>query len=50
MKLPPNEKIASIIGNRLVASAIHRPVASALGCPFVHLVDGKSVQDVLNGH
>ena len=46
MKLPPNEKIASIIGNRLLASAIHRSVASALGCPFVHLVDGKTVQDV----
>lgn len=46
MKLPSNEKIASITGNRLLASAIHRSVASALGCPFVHLVDGKTVQDV----
>ena len=40
------EKIASIIGNRPLASAIHRSVASALGCPFVHLVDGKTIQDV----
>jgi len=46
MKLPSNEKIASVVGNRLLASAIHRSVARALGCPFVHLVDGKSVQDV----
>ena len=46
MKLPSNEKIASIIGNRLLASAIHSSVASALRCPFVHLVDGKTVQDV----
>ncbi|MBA7706894.1 hypothetical protein ES703_115753 [subsurface metagenome] len=46
MKLPSNEKIASTIGNRLLASAIHRSVASALGCPFVYLVDGKTVQDV----
>ena len=46
MRLPSNEKIPSITGNRLLASAIRKSVALALGCPFVHLVDGKSVQDV----
>jgi len=46
MKRPLNEKIASIIGNQLLASAIHRSVASALGRPFVHLVGGKTERDV----
>lgn len=46
MKRPSNEKIASIIGNRLLASAIHRSVASALGCPFVHLVSGATEWNV----
>ena len=40
------EEIASIIGNRPLASAIHRSVASALGCPFVHLVADKTIWDV----
>ncbi len=46
MESPSNEKIASMIGNRVLASAIRRSVASSLGCPFVHLVDGKTVQDI----
>ena len=46
MKRLSNKRIALIIGNRLLASAIHRSVASALRCPFVYLVDSKSVQDV----
>ncbi len=40
------EKIALIIGNRPLASAIYRSVTSALGCPFVHLVGGKTEWDV----
>jgi len=40
------EEISLVIGNRPLALAIHRSVASALGCPFVHLVAGKTVWDV----
>ena len=40
------EEIALIIGNRPLASAIYRSVASALGCPFVHLIGGKTEWDV----
>ncbi len=46
MKQPLNDKIASIIGNQPLASAIHRSVTSALDCPFVHLFGGKSVWNV----
>lgn len=40
------QKIASIIGNGPLASDIHRSVSSALICPFVSLVGGKTVWDV----
>lgn len=40
------EKIASIIGNRPLASAIHSSVTSALRHSFVHLVHGKTTWDV----
>ena len=40
------EEIASIIHNKLLASAIHKSVASALKCPFIHIIDGNTVWDV----
>jgi len=46
MKRLSNNRTTLILGNRLLASAIHRSVASALRCPFVSLADSKSVQDV----
>jgi hypothetical protein len=46
MNRPSIEKIASIIGNRPLASAIHRSVATALGSPFVHLACGKTVWNI----
>lgn len=39
------EKIASIIGNQPLASAIHSSISSAIGCPFVHLAGSKTVWD-----
>ena len=41
-----DKNIVSIIGNQPLASAIHTSVTSALRCPFVHLVSGKTVWDV----
>ena len=41
-----DENIVSIIGNQPLASAIHSSVTSALRCPFVHLVGGKTVWDI----
>jgi hypothetical protein len=41
-----DKNIASIIGNQLLASAIHRSVTSALRSPFVHPVGGKTVWDI----
>lgn len=40
------EETALIIGNRPLASAIHRSVAAALGCPFVHLGGAKTERDL----
>ena len=40
------EEIASIIHNQPLASAIHKSVASALRCPFIHIIDGNTVWDV----
>lgn len=41
-----DENIASIIGNQPLASAIHSSVASALRCPFIHLVSTKTIWDI----
>ncbi|MCP4582841.1 MAG: hypothetical protein GY839_14620 [candidate division Zixibacteria bacterium] len=47
MKQPlVDNNISSIIGNQPLASAIHSSVTSALRCPFVHLVSGKTVRDI----
>ncbi len=50
MNRPSHEEIveetASIIGNRPLASAIHRSVASAFRYPFVHLLGGETEWDV----
>lgn len=36
-------RIASVIGNRPLASAISDSIARALDCPFVHLKEGKTI-------
>ena len=46
MKQPSNKKIASIIGNKPLASAINSSVALALDCSFVHLAGGKTVWSI----
>lgn len=46
MKTLDTQKTASIIGNGSLASDIHRSVSSALICPFVCLVGGKTVWDI----
>lgn len=40
------EKIASIIHNQPLASAIHKSVVSALSNPNIYLIDGNSVWDI----
>jgi len=42
------DKIAAIIHNQPLASAIHDAAASALRCPFIHIVDANNVWDVFN--
>ncbi len=46
MRQTSNEKIASIINNQLLSSAIHKSIASALESQFVHINDGNTVWDV----
>ncbi len=41
-----SKKIASVIGNPFLASAIHKSISLALGNPFVHVVTGKTVWDI----
>ncbi len=40
------DKIASVIHNQLLASAIHKSVASALNNPVIYLIDANSVWDI----
>lgn len=46
MKQASKKKIASIISNGPLATDIHWSVSSALTCPFIRLVGGKTVWDV----
>ena len=41
-----SKNIAAIIGNQLLASAIHSSVTCALRCPFVRLVNGNTVWSI----
>jgi len=40
------DEIAAIIHNRPLASAIFKSVASALQCPFAHIIEGNSIWDI----
>jgi hypothetical protein len=40
------EKIASIIHNQPLASAIHKSIALALRSPFISIIDGNTIWDV----
>lgn len=40
------DRIAAIIHNQPLASAVHKSVGSALRCPFIHIIDGNTAWDV----
>ena len=46
MAVHAERRLASILNSLPLASAIHRSVACALKCPFVHLAGGKTVWKV----
>ena len=46
MAVHAEKKLASILNSRPLASSIHRSIANALKCPFLHLAGGKTVWEV----
>lgn len=46
MAIHTKRRLASILNSVPLASSIHRSIACALKCPFVHLAGGKSVWEV----